>query len=141
MEQVVVALQALLAAVISVLVTIVLPIVTRIAVKWLNLKLKELEARLTEQQVASFRDIIIVAISAAEKLGATQALMVLAEQKKAYAIAVVQAYVDAHKLNIPVAQIEAEIENAVHLGLHKVDGSTDDEPSKPLGFNASMSAE
>lgn len=99
------------------IVGLVVPVVASAIYRWLLAKAEELKNSTSEEQLYQFTALVKMVVHAAEQSG----LVGLIEDKKQYAIDTLQAIVDARGWKIPVAQIEAEIEAAIHQGLEMVE--------------------
>lgn len=101
----------------------VIPPLTLFVVRWISAKAEELKNNSSAEQIYQFTVMVKMVVHAAEQSG----LVGLIEDKKQYAIDTLQAIVDARGWKIPIAQIEAEIEAAIHQGLEMVQ-LDDEEP-------------
>lgn len=127
-------------AIVSMFLTHLLSIVVSAAVPVLVMALykaampfvKRLNMVIEQNHLEIARDIILVGISAAEQkwLGDGKGA-----QKKAWVLSTVQEYLESRGIDIPVAQIEAEIEDSIHRGLQEAQAQDDEEARKPLGFS------
>lgn len=100
-------------------ITAAIPVLTVALYKYFAGRVAWLKHSLTTEQYTQFQDIVEMVVGAAEQSGLAHLIENTGEAKKEYALNALQAIVNARGLNIPVAQIEAEIEAAIHLGLQQ----------------------
>lgn len=103
----------------SLSITAVIPVLASIAWKWIQSHESIVKNAVSADQYNQFRATVEMVVQAAEKSGLSKLIQDTAQGKKTYAINALQAIVDANGWNIPVAQIEAEIEAAVLAGVHQ----------------------
>lgn len=136
--------QIIQAALLS-LVSIIVPAVAAIVAKIVLLKIREFEALLIRelriQDTGEFRALVTTVISAAEKNPDIKRFVAgvrtEAEAKRAWAIDTLQAILKDRGLNFSLAEIVAEIEHQVRLGVHKaqIEDEAENAPkSKSIGF-------
>lgn len=86
-----------------------LPVLTAMAVAWLNAKYQQERAKLNENQLGMLDDFIRVAVFAAEQMGMSE----LAESKLDYVTNLAQSYIDRTGLVVSAEELRARIEAAV----------------------------
>lgn len=109
------------------------PVFVGLVVMWGLKRIKLIEANLTANEIQQFKGMVETVVMAAEKSGLSGIIGTAGAAKKKWAIDALQAIVDAHGWKIPVAQIEAEIEQAIALGLHR--GVDSSQLESAMGFS------
>lgn len=115
-------MQAVLEPVLTLLITTLLTCITGIvalAAAWVQAKVKEAKARLTNEQRAALEFIIGGTIKAAEQMGLSKQIEDTAKAKKQWAIDKVQAWAEANHINVDVGTIEVILEGKILEGVHK----------------------
>lgn len=131
---IVIIVQVLIVPLLAYIIASVAPVVR----KWAQARIASLNAIIVANHMEILRDTVITAIGAAEKKfqDATSG-----PEKKAYALNVINQALANYGISFPTEQVEAELEQAVRLGLHKADGSDAEEGQSltPLGFDTTAS--
>lgn len=98
------------------IIAAVIPAVVTVAYRFVSVKIKEIEASMSVDQLAQFRALTGMVTMAANQAGIAGLVKDKGTEKKQWAVDALQAIVDAHGWKIPVEQISAEIEAAVAQG-------------------------
>ncbi len=122
------------ALVLEALIVAVVPALVVLIAKFAQAKLAELKLRLTANQWLMLSDMVVTVIRAAEQSGLAGLIENTAVAKKQYAIDALQAIVDAHSLHLPLAQLDAAIEEAVQQGSHLAQEPESEPGKEPAGF-------
>lgn len=103
------------------IITVGLPIVLAVLVKWINAQIVAASAKLSRQQLDTVNIIIENLVRAAEQSGLAGQIEKAGEAKKAYVLALLRQELEERKININLELLDAMIEAAVHDAFSKVD--------------------
>ena len=85
------------------------PIVVGFVAQWLRSQVALQKAKLSAQQISIINQIVSIAINAAEQLGLAEAI----DDRKDYALAYAQEYLNLHNIKLDINLISVAIEAAV----------------------------
>jgi hypothetical protein len=94
------------------------PVLAAAAYKFISTKADALRQIMSADQYQQFLGMVHMVVNAAEQAGIGGLIENDGANKRDFAVNALQAIVDARGLNIPIAQLEAEVEDAVRRGVH-----------------------
>ena len=107
------------------IITVGLPIVLAMLVKWINAQVVAASHKVSREQLDTVYLIINQLVRAAEQSGLAGQIEKAGEAKKAYVLALVRQELEERKININLELLDAMIEASVHeaFGKRDTDGS------------------
>ena len=103
------------------IITVGLPIVLAMLVKWINAQAVAASHKVSREQLDTVYLIITQLVRAAEQSGLAGQIERAGEAKKAYVLALVRQELEERKININLELLDAMIEAAVHEAFGKLD--------------------
>lgn len=123
------------------IVAIAVPTLAYVFYKWASVRIKTVEHFLSAAQMEQLREFVAVVTTAAEQSGLAGLIKDVGAAKKQYALDALQAIVDSKGWKISVEQLDAEIENAIRLGVHQAEFGDPKEVQSQMGFGSMNTAD
>lgn len=111
-------IEALLQPLLETVIRVAVPIVMGFVVLGIQALIKQVQARMTKDQLATLRGLATTFVFAAEQTGLSSAVLTAGAEKKAWALNALQAEADRRGIKVDVSTLDALIEAEVGQGLN-----------------------
>ncbi len=111
-------LQDFLSVAIQALIVLAIPILVGALVPWIVQRYREARQRFGAEQLRMIENGFSIAVRAAEQAGLSGQIAAVGREKKAYALAMMQGYVDRLGIKINVDEVSEILEAEVHRQFH-----------------------